>query len=207
MMKELLTGESLPLDISEQDVFEAMQQIGGYIDITPRDFREVFLAAYALAVKRLFNSLIAANIMTRTVVTVGEEMALVEAAALLAEKQISGAPVINRSGKIVGVVSEKDFLREMGVGQNPSFMQIATHCLNDQSCMVGRLQNKTAGNIMVQPPITGTPEMRIGEISTLFAERKINRLPIIDEKRCPVGIVTRSDLSHSFHTFGEGAKP
>lgn len=204
-MKKLLSEECLPLDISEQDVLEAMKQMQGYIDITPGDFREVYQTAYALAVKRLFNTLTAANIMTRTVVMVDEETPLVQAAALLAEKQISGAPVINLAGKIVGVVSEKDFLKEMGFGQTPSFMQIATHCLNDKSCMIGRLHNRTVADIMVRPAITGTPEMTIGEISTLFAERKINRLPIIDENNCPVGIVTRNDLAHSLFNFGEGA--
>ena len=48
-MKELVTGEISPLDISEQDVIEAMKLVPGYIDITPGDFKEVYQAAYALA--------------------------------------------------------------------------------------------------------------------------------------------------------------
>lgn len=205
-MKELLTGECLPLDISEQDVLEAMKQMRGYIDITPGDFKEVYQAAYSLAVQRLLNTLTAVNIMSKSLVTLALETPLVKAATLLAGKQISGAPVVNTAGKIVGVVSEKDFLKEMGFGERPSFMQIATHCLNDKSCMIGRLHNKTVGDIMTQPPITGTLAMRIGEISALFSERNINRLPIIDETLCPVGIVTRTDLAHSFYIFAKGPK-
>ena len=75
--------------------------------------------------------------MTKSVWWWMQQMALVEAATLLAEKRISGAPVVNSAGRIVGVVSEKDFLREMGFGATPSFMQIATHCLNNKSCMIG----------------------------------------------------------------------
>jgi len=125
---------------------------------------------------------------------------------LLAEKQISGAPVVDRDGKIVGVVSEKDFLKEMGFGATPSFMQIATHCLNNKGCMIGNLRNRTVGDIMTKSPITGNLEMTIGEISTLFLDRKINRLPIVSADGRPVGIVTRADLAHSYSSFGEGQK-
>jgi CBS-domain-containing membrane protein len=187
------------VDISEQDVFEAMKRIPGYIDISPGDFEEIYHTAYSLAVARLLNSLTAGNIMSKPVVCVQQEMALVDAAHLLAEKQISGGPVIDRNGRVVGVVSEKDFLKEMGFGKTPSFMQIATHCLNSKSCMIGKLRNRTVGDIMTRPPITADSEMTIGTISTLFAKRQINRLPIIDTDGLPVGIVTRADLAHSFH--------
>jgi len=155
----------------------------------------------------LLTAVKASDLMTRPVQLVNQEMPLVKAAALLAEKRISGAPVVDQEGKIVGIVSEKDFLKEMGFGVTPSFMQIATHCLNDKSCMIGRLHNRTVGDIMTRPPVTGVPEMTIGEISNLFVARKINRLPILSADGRPVGIVTRTDLAHSFSVFGEGARP
>jgi CBS domain-containing membrane protein len=205
-MQEKSKAQSIPVDISERDVIEAMKGIQGYLDITPGDFKEVYQAAYALAIKRLLTSLKAADLMTGLVQLVDQEMDLVRAAGLLAEKQISGAPVVDREGKIVGVVSEKDFLKEMGFGATPSFMQIATHCLNNKGCMIGNLRNHTVGDIMTKPPITGTLEMTIGEISTLFLDRKINRLPIISDDGRPIGIVTRTDLAHSYSAFGEGSK-
>ncbi|MDR3631303.1 MAG: CBS domain-containing protein [Desulfocapsaceae bacterium] len=205
-MQEKSKAQSIPVEISEQDVVEAMKSIQGYLDITPGDFREVYQAAYALAVKRLLTSLRAADLMTKPVLSVDQVMDLVEAAGLLAEKGISGAPVVDHGGKIVGVVSEKDFLKEMGFGATPSFMQIATHCLNSKGCMIGNLRNRTVGDIMTGPPITGLPEMTIGEISTLFLDRQINRLPIISEDGHPIGIVTRTDLAHSYSIFGEGAR-
>jgi CBS domain-containing protein len=199
--------QPIPVDISEQDVIEAMKTIHGYIDITPGDFKEVYQAAYTLAVQRLLTSLKAADLMTKKVQLVDQEMALVEAAALLAEKQISGAPVVDGQGKIVGVVSEKDFLREMGFGATPTFMQIATHCLNNKSCMIGRLRNRIIADIMTKPAITALPEMTIGQISALFVDRQINRLPIVGTDGRPVGIVTRTDLAHSYSTLGGNLKP
>jgi CBS domain-containing protein len=206
-MTEKNKAQTLPVEISEQDVIEAMKSIQGYIDITPGDFKEVYQVAYALAIKRLLTAVKASDLMTKPVQLVNQEMPLVQAAALLAEKRISGAPVIDQEGKIVGIVSEKDFLKEMGFSATPSFMQIATHCLNDKSCMIGRLHNRTVGDIMTRPPVTGVPEMTIGEISNLFVARKINRLPILSPDGRPVGIVTRTDLAHSYSVFGEGARP
>ncbi len=206
-MKETSDDTFIPVNISEQDVVEAMKRIPGYIDITPGDFKEVYQTAYSLAIKRLFDSLTAGNIMSKSVLFVEQVMPLVEAAHLLAEKQISGGPVVDRDGRVVGVVSEKDFLKEMGFGETPSFMQIATHCLDSKSCMIGRLRNRTVGDIMTKPPITADSDMTIGTISTLFAKRQINRLPIIDAEGRPIGIVTRADLAHSFHDLLTRPKP
>ncbi|GAB6192606.1 CBS domain-containing protein [Desulfocastanea catecholica] len=206
-MQEPRTEEWSPLDISETDVVEAMKSITGYIDITPGDFKEIYQAAYALAIKRLVSTLKAGHIMTSPLFVLEPDMTLVQAAALLAEKKISGAPVADSEGKLVGVVSEKDFLKEMGFGATPSFMQIASHCLSNKSCMICRLHNKTIGDIMIRPPITGDPEMSIGAISALFAQRRINRLPIVEADGRPVGIVTRSDLAHSLNVLAERSKP
>ena len=205
-MQEKMKPASPPVEISEQDVIKAMKSIPGYLDITPGDFKEIYQAAYALAIQRLLTSLTAADLMTAPVELVDEEMDLVRAAALLADRRISGAPVVDRQGRIAGVVSEKDFLREMGFGATPSFLQIATHCLNNKGCMIGNLRNRTVGDIMTRPPITGAPEMTIGEISALFVDRRINRLPIVGANEKPVGIVTRTDLAHSYSAFGEGAR-
>ncbi len=207
MTQDSLTKAWSPLDISENDVVEAMKSITGYIDITPGDFKEIYQTAYALAIKRLVGTLKAGHIMTSTLFMLEQDMTLVQAAALLAEKQISGAPVADGEGKLVGVVSEKDFLKEMGYGATPSFMQIASHCLSNKSCMICRLHNKTIGDIMTRPPITGDPEMSIGAISALFAQRRINRLPIVEADGRPIGIVTRTDLAHSLNVLAERSKP
>jgi CBS domain-containing membrane protein len=193
-----------PPDISEQDIIEAMKTLQGYVDITPGDFKQIYQIAYTMVINRLLNTVTAAELMTKTVLLVEQTMSLVQAASILAESQVSGAPVIDDQKKIVGIVSEKDFLEEMGFGSNPSFMQIATHCLHDKSCMIGNLRGRAVADIMTKPPIVGAPEMTIGDISTIFTKQKINRLPIIDKNGLIVGIVTRTDLAHAYHAFAGG---
>ena len=186
-----------PVDISESDILAAMKEIQGYIDISPGDFKEVFQVAYSHAVQRIMHSLTAADIMTRPVDVIGIEMDLRQTAMFLAEKRISGAPVVDSNGRIVGVVSEKDFLSIMGVGKPVSFMQIVIHCLNNNGCMTAVVSNQAIRDIMTAPAITAGPRITAGEISALFIDRQINRLPIVDAGGKPIGIVTRTDLVHS----------
>jgi CBS domain-containing membrane protein len=186
-----------PVDISESDILSAMKDIQGYIDISPGDFKEVFHVAYSHAVQRIMNSLKAADIMTRPVNVIGMEMDLRQTATFLAEKRISGAPVVDSDGRIVGVVSEKDFLAMMGVGKPISFMQIVAHCLNNNGCMTTVASNHAIRDIMTTPPITAGPQITVDAISALFIERQINRIPIVDADGKPIGIVTRTDIVHS----------
>lgn len=194
--------ECSPVDITDDDVMAAMKAMQGYIDITPADFREVYRVAYTLARDRMMNALKAADIMTAPVHVIGADSDLIATASLLAEKGISGAPVTDRSGKVVGVISEKDFLRRMGAGKNGSFMQVIAHCLKNKGCVAAPMLNHTAADIMTAPAVTAGPDISIGGISALLMEKNINRLPIVDADGKPAGIVTRSDLVNAFCMLG-----
>ena len=91
-----------------------MKEIPGYLDITPRDFKEIYSLAYRQALSRLFREITAATIMTRDVVVVSEETPLAEVAAVMGERGISGVPVVDKSGRVTGIISEKDFLTAHG---------------------------------------------------------------------------------------------
>jgi len=194
--------ECAPVDISDVDVLKAMKTMQGYIDITPADFKEVYRIAYGLAQDRMMHAVKAVDVMTSPVHVIGTDMDLIATATLLAEKGISGAPVVDRGGRVIGVISEKDFFRKMDAGHSGSFMHVIAHCLKNKGCVATPMVNRTASDIMVMPAITATVDITIGEISALLMEKNINRLPIIASDGKPVGIVTRSDLVSSFCMFG-----
>jgi CBS domain-containing protein len=158
--------------------------------------------AYALAKDRMLNALKAGDLMTTPVFTIGTAMDLVDTATLLAEKGISGAPVVDPGGKVVGVISEKDFLKRMGAGPGGSFMQVIAHCLRSKGCVAAPMANRTAADIMSAPAVTAAFDITIAGISSLLMEKRINRLPIVDSDGRPVGIVTRSDLVNSYCMLG-----
>jgi CBS domain-containing protein len=191
-----------PVAISDDDVMAAMKAMQGYIDITPADFREVYRRAYALARERMMKALKAGDIMTTPAYVVHTDTDLIAIATLLAEKGISGAPVTGPDGGVVGVISERDFLRKMGADQEGSFMKVIAHCLKDKGCLAAPMVNLTAGDIMSSPAVTATADMSIGRISSLMTEKNINRVPIVDLAGKPIGIVTRSNLVNAFCMLG-----
>jgi CBS domain-containing protein len=189
------TPESI--DLTEDDIIEAMQKIPGYLDITPHDFKEIYQLAYQLAVTRLSRQITAAEIMTRDVVLVREETALAEVAAAMGARGISGVPVVDENGGVVGIISEKDFLRRLGVTEEQNFMSLIAACLAARGCVTLPIKNQSAKDLMISPVITVQAGTTIQEIAELFAVRNVNRLPVVDAGGKLLGIVSRGDLVHT----------
>jgi CBS domain-containing protein len=189
----------VPVSISDDDIFEAMRNISGYLDITPGDFKEVYLKAYQHAVFRLTQSVKVADVMTREVAFVRENTPLKEVAELMAVRKISGVPVVDDAGKVAGVISEKDFLTVMGGGQAGTFMAVIAQCLLGKGCLAAPARAQSARDIMTTPAVTVTRETPILEVAALFSEKKINRVPVVDAAGLMIGIVSRADaLKSSF---------
>ncbi len=182
------------LNISEEDIYEAMKEISGYLDITPEDFKEIYKRAFYHAIERLATSFKAKDVMTKRVISVRKGTPLQEVAKVMADNRISGVPVVDEENNVVGVISEKDFLRRMGVDDMGTFMGVVAECLKGKGCVAVSIRAKKSEDIMSAPPITVTEDTAVIEIARLFGERNINRVPVIDEKGHLIGIVSRGDI-------------
>lgn len=182
-----------PQQISDEDVMEAMRAMQGYVDISPGAFREIYELARAHTEKRTVGAMRAHEIMTVPVHCVKASAAVLDAADFLADQGISGAPVLDEAGRVCGVISVKDFLRALGFAANASSMRVISRYLRDSSPMP-TLSGLAVRDVMSAPAITGSEEMLLGEISSLFSQKAINRLPICDAAGHPLGIVSRADL-------------
>jgi CBS domain-containing protein len=107
---------------------------------------------------------------------------------------ISGVPVTDAAGKVVGVISEKDFLAQMGVTRHQNFMTLVASCLRGKGCIALPIKKQQAGDIMSSPAVTVGLEASVKEIAALFTERGINRVPVTDPEGRLLGIVSRGDL-------------
>jgi len=182
------------IDISDEDVYDAMKEIPGYLDITPGDFKEVYRHAYKRAVERLTRSVKAGDVMTRKVVSVSKETPLQEVAQVLGNRNISGVPVVDWEGRVAGIISEKDFLRHMGAKDKMTFMTVVAECLKGKGCVAVTIRGQTAGDIMSSPAITVAEGTSVLEIANIFTQKNINRVPVINEEGTLVGIVSRADI-------------
>jgi len=115
------------------------------------------------------------EIMTSTVLTVNETQSVQEAAALMSEYNIGAIPVVNNSGKMVGIVTDRDItLRTTAQGQDA---------------------NTPVSQVMTaQQIVQGTPDMDVHEAANLMAEQQIRRLPVVENGQI-VGMVALGDLA------------
>jgi len=189
--------DTCPMDISDSDILKAMKNISGYLDITPGDFKEIYRFAYRHAVERLRHSVRAKDVMTKDVIFVRKDTSLEEVADLLNRHLISGVPVLDDDKRVVGVISEKDFIFQMGAQDKRTFMGVVAHCLKSKGCVAITMRKQKAEDIMTSPAITASENTPIFEIANIFTEKKINRTPVVDQKNKLAGIVTRTDIVRS----------
>ena len=101
----------LGVDLTDDDCYEAMREIPGYLDISLEDFREVYRLALAHAAGRLTGGLTAGDLMEPVTLTLTPDQPLDQAVRSLAGMGLKGAPVVDGSGRPVGMLSETDVLR------------------------------------------------------------------------------------------------
>lgn len=142
--------------------------------------------------------LTARDIMHTEVVTIGPDATVRELADLLATHEISGVPVVNDQGALVGVVTEGDVILQDAELHFPHYLQFLDSIIYLES--VRKFEErfrKTFGNkvsdVMSAEVFTVTPEATIHEVTTLMADNGVNRLPVV-EGDALVGIITRGDV-------------
>jgi len=135
------------------------------------------------------------QIMTRSVVTVSPETTIVDAANLMLQRHVSGLPVLDPSGKLVGIVSEGDFIRrsEIGTGRKRGrWLQFILGPGQSASDFVHEHGRKVA-EVMTRSPLTITEDTGLAEIVELMEKNNVKRLPVVRGESV-VGIVSRANL-------------
>jgi CBS-domain-containing membrane protein len=142
------------------------------------------------------------HIMTRDVITVTPHTGIEDAANIMLRTHISGLPVVDDAGQLVGIVSESDFLRrsEIGTGRKRAkwlqFLMGPGWAASDFVHERGR----KVEDVMTQDPVTVGEETPLEDLVRLMEKNDIKRLPVLSGKRL-VGIVTRSNLLQAVATL------
>jgi CBS domain-containing protein len=134
------------------------------------------------------------QIMTRPVITVAPETPIVEAATTMLQRHVSGLPVVDATGKLVGIISEGDFLRRSEIGtqrKRGRFLKFILGPAGQATDFVHEHGGKV-GEIMPEP-LTITEDTDLEEIVELMEKNNVKRLPVTRGDRI-VGIVSRANL-------------
>ncbi len=135
------------------------------------------------------------QIMTRSVISVTPEATVLEAANVLLRSHISGLPVVNEAGKLVGIVSEGDFLRRSEIGTQRKRGRWLRFVLGAGQAATDFVQEngRRISEVMTRDPLTITEDTPLEEIVTLMQKNGVKRLPVLRGEKL-VGIVSRANL-------------
>jgi CBS domain-containing protein len=139
----------------------------------------------------------ARDVMVSPVITVTPNSSVRELAQTLLKNRISGVPVVDYQGQLVGIVSEGDLLHRSEAGTEPRRsrgLRLVTRVANGiLAAEYIKAHSRKVADIMVRNVITADPETQLDEIAILMEQNSIKRVPIVSKGQL-VGIVTRANL-------------
>lgn len=145
--------------------------------------------------------MLAKDIMTKEVITVKKDATIQQIAKILTENRISGVPVVDEDGQIIGIVTKKDLLYKDVEPRFPSYVEVLGGIIFVDGVKhyeeeLKKLVANTASDIMTTNVITISEDVDVKKIAEIMVERGINRLPVTNERKL-VGIVSRGDIIKS----------
>ena len=146
--------------------------------------------------------LLAKDIMTKRVITIGRDASIGELSELLVENKISGVPVIDENGKLVGIVTEADIIVKDADLHFPRYFKLLDGIIYLESFRKFKRNLKKYIGIKVEDIMTDKVKVvkedtSVSEIANIMMSSNINRVPVTDEKGGLVGIITRRDIVKS----------
>ena len=138
------------------------------------------------------------DIMSREVITVSPDTEIAQAAKLLLTKRINGVPVVDQSGKLVGILCQSDLIAQQKSIPIPSLFTlldgyIPLTPMNRLNKEVEKIAATTVDHAMTPNPSTVDPDTDIEKVAVLMVEKNYHTLPVIDGGKL-VGIVGKEDV-------------
>jgi CBS-domain-containing membrane protein len=150
----------------------------------------------------------AKDVMTSPVISIEADAAVLQAVRIMLQRRVSGLPVIDKNGGLIGIVTEGDFLRRAETGtmrRRPRWLEFLIgpgRLAEEYTHSHGRKIN----DVMTSDPVSVTEDTSLDEIVKLMEKRQIKRVPVLRDGRL-VGIVSRANLLHALAGLAREVKP
>jgi CBS domain-containing membrane protein len=193
VMQKPISSHTSEVGFTTADLDAALKNYNEILDIGREDLETLLHDAEANAYRRRFGVTTCADVMSRDVVTVKFGDSLEEAWSLLCERGIKALPVIDRSRRVVGILTQADFLKHAGV-REPRTLAARLSAFVRRVRTVHADKADVVGQIMTRRVMVASAHKSVIDLVPLFAESGHRHIPIVDAELRLVGIVTQSDL-------------
>jgi CBS domain-containing protein len=152
----------------------------------------------------------AVDVMTTDVITVDPDTTVQALAAMLAERGISGAPVVDSSGRLVGIISEGDLLHRAEIGTARRHRERRRswwldHFASDLAREYVKSHGRIVKDIMTRDVVTVTEDTDLADVAALLEAKRIKRVPVVREGKI-AGIISRANIVRAVGS-SKGAPP
>jgi CBS domain-containing membrane protein len=179
-------------DISDEDLRAALKELKTYVDITEDDLKRIYTIALRHAEQRISRQVFVRDVMTKNVISIRADADFNEVTNLLSEHRISGLPVVDEDERVIGVITEADVLSMAGMRKGHAFKDIVRHLLGEP--LSRPRESRRLRDVMSSPAITTGPASDIREAAMTLDEKRIKRLPVVDEQGRLLGVIARADI-------------
>jgi len=138
------------------------------------------------------------DFMSKEVITVSPETEIVHATKLLLENRINGVPVIDGTGKLVGILCQSDLISQQKKLPVPSFFTfldglIPLTSMKQLEKEVQKIAATTVAQAMTPKPVSVSPDTGIEAVAALMVDNNFHTIPVVEEGKL-VGIVGKEDI-------------
>jgi CBS domain-containing membrane protein len=190
------------IPFGHDDLAQAMADMDTYLDISQHDLVEIYARALQQTHHQALNGLRCVEVMSQPVISVVYGTELGEAWELFEQHNIRSLPVVDCFQRVQGILTVSDFVHmatQFPAEDHPSTdpphsMAERLAWLRQRTAGFESTKPEVAGQLMTSPVITVRPEDSVSDLLPLFSQHVIHHLPVVDDTRKLVGMLTREDV-------------
>lgn len=179
--------------ITSKDLDEVLKHYDEVLDISRGDLEAILLQTEMQAYRRKIGATRCADIMSKDVVTAEFGTPLADAWKLLKRHDLTALPVVDRGRHVVGIVTKADYLAHAESETHAGIGKLLAELLKPSS-MSHSEKHEVVGQIMTKNVITAQASQSIVDLVPLMSDRELHQVPVVDENRKLVGILSQTDL-------------
>ncbi|MUI13150.1 CBS domain-containing protein [Massilia dura] len=196
------------LGFKPEDLDAVLRRYGQVLDISRDDLEALFLQTELRAYQRRFGVITCGDIMSRDVVTAEFATPLTEAWQAMRGRHIAALPVLNPARRVIGIVTQGDFLKHGGLDDYRGMREKLKEFLKPSGLSHSE-KAEVVGQIMTPRPRVARTDTPIVDLVPLMADAGLHHIPVVDGEQRFAGIVTQSDVVAALyeHRLVEASQP